>query len=367
MLVLATLLVACPAPLTPCASDADRTLAIAGTEVQVRLPLPGWHDDETRLKLLRQTGGEHVLATGTLGQPGTDDVRVTIMGGPAAGKSGDDCRKGVLGERLLGMGIGTVGGYASAQTIRSLNPPYREVDRHVFLVGADAMAHVQVIALEHEEPERFGDQGFEAIAKGARFAVVRRTAWDDLPARYLELSNAAAARTDGVAATRDAAAAPGAGWIEKLVALEHAHAVRSTEPYLIELGTAVRAELAAKSARTREEDAGLLLAEDGLGLALLRAGQVDAAAAHIAAARELAPRFGDRCVAGVAADLACLCAAKKDVDGVVAALTEANAKDPAVRYKLMREPLMDPVRSEPRVDELLKILLKAPSNRRLGR
>ncbi|MCY2960524.1 MAG: hypothetical protein NTY35_10205 [Planctomycetota bacterium] len=363
MLSLALALVASLSPVPLDAPGTKLTLPIAATDVQVRFVVPAWADDAARLPLLRQTGGEHVLAAGTLG---STDLRVTIMGGPNPDLNGDACRKGILGERLLGMGLSTVAGYATAQTIRTLNPPYREFDRHAFLLGANAMAHVQIIALEQGDPEQFGDARFEALLASARFAVVRRTAWDDLPERYLELSHAAARRADGLAWLREQAAAPGAGWIEKLVAVEHAHSIRSTEPFVRELGTAVRAELQSKAERTRFEDAGLLLAEDGLGLALLRAGDAAGAEAHLNVALALASRFGDRTVAGVTASLVCLQAAKNDADGVVALLTQAYAKDPALRYRIQRDPLIDSVRKDPRVEELLTIRLKAPSNKQLG-
>jgi hypothetical protein len=280
---------------------------------------------------------------------------------------GDACRKGVLGDRLLGMGVADVAGYATAQTIRYLNPPYREIDRHAFLLGANTMAHLQVIALEQADPEQFGDAKFKAILESARFAVVRRTAWDDLPERYLELSSTASRREGGAAWLRERATAPDADWITKLAAAEHAHAQRSTEAYVAELDAAVRAELSAKSERTRAEDAGLLLAEDGLALAYLRAGDPAAAEAHVNAAVALAPKFGAHAEASVAMTVAFLRAAKKDIDGVVALLAEMNAADPALRYRLMREPLLDPVRADERVSEELKILLKAPTNRKLGR
>lgn len=363
MLLLATTLAACSTALPPSFQDAAMTFPIAATDVQVRLPLPGWTADDARLALLRKTGGEHVLAAGLLGP---DGVRVTIVGGPAPGMTGDECRKGALGERLLGMGLATIAGYETAQTIRQLNPPYREFDRHAFLLGAGALTHVQVIALEKEDPEKFGDAGFRAILDGARFAVVRRGTWDDLPPRYLELSHAAAVRADGLEWLRAAAVAPTAGWIEKLVAFEHAQAARSTEPFVMELGAAVRAELAAKPERTRAETIGLLLAEDGLGLVQVRTGDVDAAEPHLLSALELAKHFDARTRGGVLAALACLSAAKKDTDSAVAFLSQANAEDPAVRYRLMREPLLDPVREDPRAVELLKIVLKAPSNKRLG-
>lgn len=363
MLILATA-VACLTSLSLDTPGATRTYSIAATDVQIRLPLPDWRVDEPRLELLRKGGGAHVLDAGYLGS--TDDIRVTLIGGPAPEMDGEAARKGVLGDRLLGMGLSTVAGYATAQTIRTLNPPYREFDRHAFLLGANAMAHIQIVALEQGDPEKFGDAGFEKILSGARFAVVRRTAWDDLPPRYIELSNAASPRPDAIAWLREQAAAPGAGWIEKLVLVEHAHAARSTEPFTLELGTAVRTELLAKPTRTRAEDAGLLLAEDGLGLALLRAGDTAAAEEHLLAALTLASSFGDRAVAGVMTGLACARAAKKDVDGVVKLLEEAYAKDPSLRYRLQREPLIDPVRADPKVVEMLKIVLKAPSNRSLG-
>jgi hypothetical protein len=352
-----------PAATPPAKGGTSLTLPIAATEVQLRLTVPAWESDAPRLELLREGGGQHVLAAGLFGTP---DLRVTIIGGPAPEMDGDACRKGVLGDRLLGMGVAEVAGCATAQTSRYLNPPYREIDRHAFLLGANTMAHLQVIALEQADPEQFGDAKFAGILESARFAVVRRTAWDDLPARYLELSNAAAHRVDGAAWLRERAAAPGADWITKLAAAEHAHAQRSTEAYVAELDGAVRAELAAKSDRTRAEDAGLLLAEDGLGLALLRAGDPAAAEGHVNAAVALAPKFGAHAQASVAMTVAFLRAAKKDLDGVVAMLTEMNAADPALRYRLLREPLLDSARADERVSEQLKVLLKAPSNRQLG-
>lgn len=349
-------------PLTE--QDAQRTYVVAATEVQVRLPLPGARVDEQRTELLKKSSGEHMLLAGWLGA--TDDVRVTIMGGPAPSMDGDVVRKGVLGDRLLGMGVSTVAGYASAQTIRTLNPPYREFDRHAFLLGANTVVHVQVIALEQGDPEKFGDASFEKILSGARFAVVRRTAWDDLPARYLELSNAAAKEVDGVKWLRERAGAPGAGWIEKLVALEHAHAARSKDEFLVEWGADVRGQLLSIPERTREQTACLMVAEDGLGLALLRAGETAAAEEHLVTAYTLAEPFGARAKAGVLTSLAFAAASKKEVDGAVALLTQAEKEDPANRYRLQQEPLLDPVRKDPRVDALLKIVLKAPVNRSLG-
>jgi len=341
-----------------------RTYPIAATDVQIRLPLAEWREDTTRLQLLRKGSGEHVLTAGHLGT--SDEVRLTLLGGPAPEMSSELARQGILGDRLLGMGISTIAGHASAEGMRMLNPPYREFDRHAFLLGANAMAHIQIVALEQADPEKFGDAGFEKILAGARFAVVRRTEWDDLPARYLELSQAASPRVDGLDWLRAEAALPGAGWIEKLAAVEHAHAARSTDAFTIELGSAVRAELLAKTTRIREEDAGLLLAEDGLGIALLRADDPVAAEEHLQNALALAPKFGDRAVAGVTASLACARAVKKDVDGVVQFLEAAYAKDPTLRYRLQQDPLLASVRTEPRVAELLKIVLKPPSNRSLG-
>lgn len=362
-MLLLSAVVACLTALPLDEPAAQQTFHIAATDVQIRLPLPGYTTDDDRLQVLRKSSGEHALAAGTLT---SKDVRVTILGGPAPKADGAELRQGILGSRLLGMGLSTVSGFASAQTIRALNPPYREFDRHVFLTGADAMAHVQVIALEQEDPEKFGDAGFAAIAAGARFAVVRRTAWDDLPASYLELSHAASQRADGAAWLAGLALAPEAGWATKLAALEHAHAARSTDPSTIVLGTALLDELSRKAERTRAEDAGLLLVEDGLGLALLRAGRLDEADPHLAHAAELAAQFGPRTVAGVAVSRACARAARADADGVVALLDTAYATDPAQRYRLQRETLLDPVRKDPRVDERLKIVLKAPSNRSLG-
>lgn len=343
--------------------DAHLTLPVAATDVQVRFDVHGWRSDDARLALMRKSDGEYLLAAGHIGA--TDDVMATIHGGPARGKTGADVRQKVLAERLLGMGLSDVAGYASAQTIRQLNPPYRNFDRHVFLVAADAMVHLQVIALE-TEVEKFGDAGFEALARGARFAIVRRTDWDDLTSRYLELSHAAALRADGLAWLREQASAPGATWIEKIAAAEHAHAARVTEAWVFQLDKEVHDELAARPERTRAEDAGLLLANDGIGLSFLRTGDVASAEAPIAAALAIADRLGGRAAAGARASVACLAAAKKDVDAVVKALGEAYAVDPALRYRLQTETLLEPVTKDPRVVELLTIKLQMRPNRQLG-
>jgi|GEM_PF-3966254 len=340
------------------------TLSIASTDVQVRLPLEGWRDDPVRLGLLRRSGGEFVLAAGYLG---SDDIRVTIHGGPVPTADGEKARRGALGDRLLGMGLTTVAGYASAQTIRQLKAPYREFDRHVFLIGAGALAHVQVIALEGEEPEKFGDARFEQMAKDARFAVVRRTEWNDLPARYLELSHAAAIRADGAAWLLEQAHAETADWIVKLAAFEHAVAAQSKDEAVLELGGDIRAQLISSEKRTREEDAGLLLVEDGLGVTLLRTNDAAAAADHLAAALDLAGTFGPRVVARMSLSLACLPAQKKDAAGVVALMEAAYAREPALRYRFQHEPLLTPVHDDPRVQKLLEVRLDAKSNRSLGR
>lgn len=341
-----------------------KTLPVAATDIQMRLTVPAWESDDARLALLRKNGGEHILAAVQFGSP---DLRVTFVGGPAHGIDGAACRQGVLGDRLLGMGMSEVAGFAVAATIRDLNPPYREFDRHAFLLGAGAMVHLQIIALEQTDPEKFGDAGFEAILKSVHFAVVRRTDWDDLPARYLELSNTAARRTDGAAWLRAEAAKPGADWFAKMAALEHAHANRSTEDWLIQMGADVRAELMLKPERTRAEDAALLSIEDGLALALLRAGEIDAAQEHIAIAVQLAAQFSARTVASVSTTVACLHAAKKDADSVVTLLTKAYEADPALRYRLLGEKLLDPVREDKRVAELLQVTLQRPSGRTIGR
>lgn len=340
------------------------TLPIAATDVQVRLTVPAWESDDARLALLRKNGGAHILAAGLFGAP---ELRVTFVGGPAHGMDGAACRAGVLGDRLLGMGVSEVAGFAVAATIRDLNPPYREIDRHAFLLGAGAMVHMQVIALEQADPEKFGDAGFEQILKSTRFAVVRRTDWDDLPERYLELSNAAARRTDGAAWLHTEAAKPGADWLTKMAALEHATASRSTEDWVIQMGADVRAELMLKTERSRAEDAALLSIEDGLALALLRAGEIDAAQEHADVATRLATRFGDRTVASVSTTSACLRAVKKDADGVVTILTKANEVDPTLRYRLQAEKLLDPVREDERVADLLTVVLQRPSGRTIGR
>lgn len=339
------------------------TLPITATDVQIRFTAPAWDSDPARAELLEKTAGKHLLAAGFFG---SNDVRVTIIGGPASDVDGDACRKAVLGDRLLGMGIATVAGFATAATIRELNPPYREFDRHAFVLGAGAMAHVQIVALEQGDPERFGDARFEALLASVRFAVLRRTDWDDMPEAYLELSNAAAARADGPAWLRERAQKPGASWITKLAAVEHAHAIRSTEDYVLELGGEVRAELLSKPERTHAEDAGLLLAEDGLAMALLRAGEIDAAQEHLEIAIALATRFSPRTIASIAASTACLRATKKDTDGVVAILTKAYEQDPSLRYRLQHEPLLEPVRGDARMAELLKVVLQMRSGRQLG-
>ncbi len=350
------------APIFP--AGTPMTLPVAATDVQVRLTVPAWETDDARLELLRRNGGAHILAAGFFGSP---DLRVTLVGGPGQDMDGAACRQGVLGDRLLGMGTSEVAGFATAATIRDLNPPYREFDRHAFILGAGAMVHMQIIALEQGEPEKFGDARFEEILSSVRFAVLRRTDWDDLPERYLELSNTAAHRTDGAAWLHEQAAKPGAGWPAKLAALEHAHAERSTEDWLIQMGADVRAELMMKPERTRAEDAALLTIEDGLTLALLRAGEIDAAQEHLDAAVLLASRFSARTVASVSTTVACLRAAKKDADGVALLLTKAYEVDPALRYRLLRETLLDPVREDKRIAELLKVALQRPSGRTLGR
>ncbi|MBL8861251.1 MAG: hypothetical protein JNK02_04485 [Planctomycetes bacterium] len=343
---------------------ATRVLPIAATDVQVRLPLPGWRDDVERRELMRKSSGEYLLAAGWLG---SDDVRVTIHGGPAPSLDGDACRKGALGDRLIGMGISTIAGFAAAERVHALNPPYREHDRHVFLIGAGALAHVQAIALEGEPPDEFPPEAFEAIARGARFAVVRRTAWDDLPAAYLELSHLAALRADGVAWLRERASAEGADWIVRLAATEHAHAAHVGEAWVAELARSLLTQLGARETRDRHEQAGLFLAEDGLALALARAGAHEEAAAHASRARSLAASFGARALAGVSATEACVAAARADADLVVKHLEAAYAQDPALRYRLQREPLLERVRADPRVTKLLEVKLAPRSGRSFGR
>jgi hypothetical protein len=123
------------------------------TDVQVRFDLPEWKEDALVLANLRKNGGEHVLTTGEIG---SSALRLTLVGGPSRNKTSADCRAGLLGGRLTGMSQTEVEGYAAAETIRFLNPPYREVDRHAFIVTGGAMVHVQAIALEGEEVEKFG-------------------------------------------------------------------------------------------------------------------------------------------------------------------------------------------------------------------
>lgn len=340
------------------------TLSIAATDVQVRLPIENWTDDPQRLALLRRSGGEFVLAAGYIG---TEDLRITIHGGPVPSMDGEKARHGALGDRLLGMGLSTISGFAAAKTMRQLKAPYREFDRHVFMIGAGALAHVQTIALEGEDPEKFGDERFEQMVKDSRFAVVRRTDWDDMPARYLELSHAAAMRKDGATWLLGQANAETADWLVKFVAFEHAVSAQSTDEAILELGGDVRAQLISSEKRTREEDACLLLVEDGLGITLLRTGDAASAPDHLAMALDLAQKFGPRTVARMSLSLACVPALKKDVDGVVALLEPAYAVDPALRYRFQHEPLLKPVHDDVRVQKLLEVRLDAKSNRSLGR
>jgi len=333
------------------------------TDVQVRIELPDWKEDGEILARLRKNGGEHVL---TAGEIGSNAIRVTIVGGPSRNKTGAECRQGLLGGRLTGMSQIEIEGYAAAETIRQLNPPFHEIDRHIFLVTGGAMVHVQVIALEGDGPEKFGPERFAALARSAQFVVVRRTSWDDLPPRYVELSRAACARPDGLAWLHEQAAAKEAGWIEKLVAVEHAHAARSGEAWVAELGEKVRAELAAKTQRTRAEDAGLFLALDGLGLSALRAGSVEQAETHLRAALVAAETFGSRAVAGVTADLALARAVASDVEGTAKLLTEAYAKDPSLRGRMIFDPVFDPLRNDPRVGALLRPDFMPKAQRSLG-
>jgi len=340
------------------------TLSIASTDVQVRLPIEGWIDDPIRLGLLRRSGGEFVLAAGYIG---SDDLRITIHGGPVPSMDGAKARQGALGDRLLGMGLSTISGYAAAKTMRQLKAPYREFDRHVFMIGAGALAHVQVIALEGEDPEKFGDARFEQVVGDSRFAVVRRTDWDDLPARYLELSHAAAMQKDGAGWLLVQANLETADWIVKLAAFEHAVAAQSKDEDVLVLGGEIRSHLISREERTREENAALLLVEDGLGLTQLRTGDAENAPEHLALALELAQKFGPRAVARMSLSLACVPAQKKDADGVVTLLEAAYAVEPALRYRFQHEPLLAPVHDDPRVQKLLEVRLDAKSNRSLGR
>jgi hypothetical protein len=108
------------------------------------------------------------------------------------------------------------------------------------------------------------------------------------------------------------------------------------------------------------------LAEDGLALALARGGHADEAVASAQRALDLAAPFGPRATSGARITQALVAAARKDADGVVAHLEAAYAIEPAQRYRVQREPLLDAVRSDARVAKLLAIQLAPRLNRSLG-
>jgi hypothetical protein len=352
-----------------------RVFAVPGTDVQVRAALPGLIDVPERLAGLRKAQGEMLLYACDLGSP---DVRVMLRGGPAATLPAEEWRRLGLGERNAGAGLFVVGRAACSELIRSLNPPYRDVDRQAFVVVAGAMVNLQVVALEHTDPEALGRGGFGALVEGLRYAVVRRGSWEDRPQRWLDLSHEACLRADGVAWLAEQAAAEKAGWIEHLALAEHATALRDATVDVAAHAEAARVHLAALEKPGRPERSALMLAQDLQGLALAHEGdgkQDDAhqrealahAEEHLRDALSIAKELGGVAEAGITADLALLRAAAHDAEGCAELLDAAFAQDPGLKARLVHDPLLDPVRNDERVAPLLKLPKPPPAGRQLGR
>jgi hypothetical protein len=340
-----------------------RVFAIAGTDVQVSLPLPAVQEAPQRLAALQRTRGELLFAA----DMGSADVRLLVAGTPAGQFDAREWRRIGLGERMAGTFTWDEGHMAFSEGVRPLTLPYRDVDRQAFLVAAGAMLHVHVVALESGEGERFGRERFEQLVRGARFALVRRGAWDDLPAEYRELSHEACVRADSIGWLLGRAESPEATWLDHFTLAEHA-----LSQQIAGLGVARHAQmahdaLAALPQPAREERMALALTLDALGLVQVMSGDVAAGAERIQRALAIVRELESRAQWAILADLALARAAQQDAEGVVRYLTQAYEGDPTVRARFARHVLFDPLRKDERVAPLLTLQRQGSPGRSLGR
>ncbi len=345
------------------AVDPVSVLPVPGTDLAVRLEIAGLAYDPATVAGLRKNESDRLILTGTVG---SKDHRLRVSGSPAGALDGAAWRKALLGDRIVGAGLFDVAGHACSETVRWLNPPYRDVDRQAFIVANGAFVHLHIVALENTDPEAFGRKSFDPIVASARFAVVRRGAWADLPARYLELSHEACTRADGLDWLAGLAGAEQAGWIERLVYTQHALAQRARDVDLAPHARAVLAHLGSIEQRTRSDRNCIMLAEDALGLALARAGDADGAWSHLQAALTVAKALDNGSQWGITMDLALARAAVGDVEGAFEHFADALDHDPWLRERSFRDPLFDPVRKDERIGPFLLPPRPPPQGQSLG-
>jgi hypothetical protein len=325
----------------------DFTARAWGSDLVFKITLPGYKEAPVGLAGFRKDpklrDGNQVRFYG--GIKGSQDAHVTVIT-YIGDLPSSDWRKRLLDKQLVGAGQFDIGGAACTEAVRDMNPPYKVYQWHGFPVAAGICLDIHVDELTTPDAMPVTRADFEAMVKSVHFAISRCGEWAEMPQDYLDLSDEACLKPDGVAWLKERATkAPS----EPLVLLALAQHMLSADAAPEDVAKAFEAAVTAFESivkPTKELMFARALALDGACIAHVRTGKAGKALKEITQARELTASASANARSGFAYDLATAHAASKDAGNTVKALKEAIDLDPSLRLLASMDKNFESVRGE---------------------
>ena len=345
-----------PLPVVP--AEKDTVVArVPGSFLHVAIDIPGFTTDERNAKILARIFADRGVLVGAIPSKLTSIELIATKLGQET-KTDEAWRDENLKDSGAHWDEFDAAGFACGEISMSLDGSGSH-DVHAFFVrgGYEFDLHMGETTTG-ERKEALSRDGFVKMLGTLRFAVVRRGTWEQMPQATLDVMHQAINRKDGwkpwlkerAESARDDYATQFAA---AEVSMHFGAPAGELMPYYqrtIEILDARRTPTAPLSA---PETLALAASEDGLGIALLDAGEPEKAILHFKRALEVAHDLTAPIRAGVTYNLACAHARLGHEEIAITLLLDAEDAQPGALTRASNDKDFDKLRQSKRFLEIL--------------